>query len=45
LPGVPAKRIGWMSRSGEWLVRYQTCPRDSSRYRQVAADRLEEEGP
>jgi UDP-2-acetamido-3-amino-2,3-dideoxy-glucuronate N-acetyltransferase len=45
MAGVPARRIGWMSRSGERLGPQLTCPRDGSRYRQVAADRLEEEGP
>jgi UDP-2-acetamido-3-amino-2,3-dideoxy-glucuronate N-acetyltransferase len=45
MAGVPARRIGWMSRSGERLGAQLTCPRDGSRYRQVAADRLEEEGP
>jgi UDP-2-acetamido-3-amino-2,3-dideoxy-glucuronate N-acetyltransferase len=45
MAGVPAKRIGWMSRNGERLGPDLICPRDGSRYRQVAADRLEEEGP
>ena len=45
MAGVPAKRIGWMSRSGERLGADLICPRDGSRYRQVAADRLEEVGP
>ena len=45
MAGVPAKRIGWMSRSGERLGPGLICPRDGSRYRQVAADRLEEERP
>ena len=30
--GVPAKRIGWMSRAGERLGDDLTCPRDGSRY-------------
>jgi UDP-2-acetamido-3-amino-2,3-dideoxy-glucuronate N-acetyltransferase len=39
--GVPAKRIGWMSRAGERLGPDLVCPRDGSRYRLVAGDRLE----
>jgi UDP-2-acetamido-3-amino-2,3-dideoxy-glucuronate N-acetyltransferase len=38
--GVPARRIGWMSRAGERLGADLTCPRDGSRYREVAPDRL-----
>jgi UDP-2-acetamido-3-amino-2,3-dideoxy-glucuronate N-acetyltransferase len=45
MAGVPAKRIGWMSRSGERLGPLLICPRDGSRYREVAADQLEEVGP
>jgi UDP-2-acetamido-3-amino-2,3-dideoxy-glucuronate N-acetyltransferase len=41
MAGVPAKRIGWMSRSGERLGPELICPRDGSRYREVAQDRLE----
>lgn len=33
--GVPARRIGWMSRSGERLGKDLVCPRDGSRYREV----------
>jgi UDP-2-acetamido-3-amino-2,3-dideoxy-glucuronate N-acetyltransferase len=33
--GVPARRIGWMSRSGERLGEDLVCPRDGSRYREV----------
>jgi UDP-2-acetamido-3-amino-2,3-dideoxy-glucuronate N-acetyltransferase len=40
--GVPAKRIGWMSRAGERLGRELICPRDGSRYREAADDVLEE---
>jgi UDP-2-acetamido-3-amino-2,3-dideoxy-glucuronate N-acetyltransferase len=38
--GVPARRIGWMSRSGERLHSSLVCPRDGSRYRETN-DRLE----
>jgi UDP-2-acetamido-3-amino-2,3-dideoxy-glucuronate N-acetyltransferase len=41
MAGVPAKRIGWMSRAGERLGPDLVCPRDGSRYRIVAGDRLE----
>jgi UDP-2-acetamido-3-amino-2,3-dideoxy-glucuronate N-acetyltransferase len=33
--GVPARRVGWMSRSGERLGENLVCPRDGSRYREV----------
>jgi len=33
--GVPGRRIGWMSRSGERLGDDLVCPRDGSRYREV----------
>lgn len=39
--GTPARRIGWMSRAGEKLGPDLVCPRDGSRYRLVAEDRLE----
>jgi UDP-2-acetamido-3-amino-2,3-dideoxy-glucuronate N-acetyltransferase len=39
--GVPAARIGWMSRAGERLGPDLVCPRDGSRYREIAPDRLE----
>lgn len=32
MAGVPAKRIGWVSRSGERLGRGLTCPRTGERY-------------
>jgi UDP-2-acetamido-3-amino-2,3-dideoxy-glucuronate N-acetyltransferase len=35
MAGVPARRIGWVSRSGERLGSDLTCPRDGSRYREV----------
>jgi UDP-2-acetamido-3-amino-2,3-dideoxy-glucuronate N-acetyltransferase len=31
--GVPARRVGWMSRAGERLGGELVCPRDGSRYR------------
>ncbi|EPY01735.1 Gfo/Idh/MocA family oxidoreductase [Magnetospirillum fulvum] len=40
--GVPARRIGWVSRSGERLGDDLVCPRDGSRYRLAAPDVLEE---
>lgn len=40
--GVPARRAGWMSKSGERLGTDLVCPRDGSRYRQTADGRLEE---
>jgi UDP-2-acetamido-3-amino-2,3-dideoxy-glucuronate N-acetyltransferase len=40
--GTPARRVGWMSRSGEKLGPDLKCVRDGSRYREIAADRLEQ---
>lgn len=42
MAGVPAKRIGWVSRSGERLGANLVCPRDKSRYQLIGHDRLEE---
>lgn len=39
--GVPARRIGWMSQSGERLGADFVCPRDGTRYRETTPDRLE----
>ena len=39
--GIPARRIGWMSRSGERLGADLVCPRDDSRYRETFAGGLE----
>jgi UDP-2-acetamido-3-amino-2,3-dideoxy-glucuronate N-acetyltransferase len=36
MAGVPARRIGWMSKSGERLGPDLVCPRDGSRYREAA---------
>ena len=41
MAGVPARRIGWMSRAGEKLGTDLTCPRDGSRYRETDDGRLE----
>jgi UDP-2-acetamido-3-amino-2,3-dideoxy-glucuronate N-acetyltransferase len=41
IAGVPARRIGWMSHTGERLGADLTCPRDGSRYRETADGRLE----
>ena len=35
IAGVPARQIGWMSRSGERLGPDLVCPRDGSGYREV----------
>lgn len=40
--GVPARRIGWVSRAGERLGDDLVCPREGRRYRLDGADRLEE---
>jgi len=42
MAGVPARRIGWVSRSGERLGDDLVCPRDGSRYRLAGPDILEE---
>lgn len=41
MAGVPAKRIGWMSRRGARLGPDLVCPEDGSRYRETADGRLE----
>ena len=41
IAGVPGRRIGWMSRTGERLGADLVCPRDGSRYRETAEGRLE----
>jgi UDP-2-acetamido-3-amino-2,3-dideoxy-glucuronate N-acetyltransferase len=43
MAGVPARRVGWMSKAGERLDQSLTCPRDGTRYREVGG-RLEEIG-
>lgn len=42
MAGVPARRIGWMSRTGERLGPDLICPRDGSRYRETKDGVLEE---
>jgi UDP-2-acetamido-3-amino-2,3-dideoxy-glucuronate N-acetyltransferase len=39
--GNPARRIGWVSRSGERLGPDLICPRTGERYREIGPDRLE----
>jgi UDP-2-acetamido-3-amino-2,3-dideoxy-glucuronate N-acetyltransferase len=41
MAGVPARRIGWMSRAGEKLGPDLVCPRDGTRYRETSAGHLE----
>jgi len=41
MAGVPARRIGWMSRAGRRLGDDLLCPEDGSRYRETADGRLE----
>lgn len=42
MAGVPARRIGWMSRAGLRLGSDLVCPQEGRRYRETAPDRLEE---
>ena len=42
MAGVPARRIGWMSRAGERLGSDLVCPRDGSRYRRTNNGLLEQ---
>jgi UDP-2-acetamido-3-amino-2,3-dideoxy-glucuronate N-acetyltransferase len=42
MAGVPAKRIGWMSRAGGRLGPDLVCPFDGARYREVRPNSLEE---
>jgi UDP-2-acetamido-3-amino-2,3-dideoxy-glucuronate N-acetyltransferase len=42
MAGVPARRIGWMSKAGERLGVDLICPRDGSRYRETANGQLEQ---
>lgn len=41
MAGVPARRIGWVSREGERLDADLRCPRTGERYRETQAGRLE----
>jgi UDP-2-acetamido-3-amino-2,3-dideoxy-glucuronate N-acetyltransferase len=42
MAGIPARRIGWISRAGERLGADLICPRDKSRYRETCGGLLEE---
>jgi UDP-2-acetamido-3-amino-2,3-dideoxy-glucuronate N-acetyltransferase len=42
MAGVPAKRIGWISKAGGRLGDDLMCPIDGTRYRQVLPEKLEE---
>jgi UDP-2-acetamido-3-amino-2,3-dideoxy-glucuronate N-acetyltransferase len=42
MAGVPARRIGWMSKAGERLGGDLICPRDGSRYELIATEQLRE---
>ena len=42
MAGLPARRIGWVSRAGERLGEDLVCPRDGTRYRLAGRGRLEE---
>src|SRR6185436_12142875 len=42
MAGVPAKRIGWMSRAGERLGRDLVCPREGCRYEESPNGNLRE---
>jgi len=42
MAGIPARRIGWMSRAGERLGSDLVCPRDGSRYRRTNGGLLEQ---
>ncbi len=41
MAGVPAKRIGWVSESGDRLGADLICPRTGQTYRETGPDRLE----
>ena len=41
MAGVPAKRIGWVSESGDRLGTDLVCPRTGQEYAETAPDRLE----
>jgi len=42
MAGMPAKRIGWMSRAGGRLGADLICPIEGVAYRQITPDRIEE---
>jgi UDP-2-acetamido-3-amino-2,3-dideoxy-glucuronate N-acetyltransferase len=39
--GIPARRTGWMSQTGDKLGRDLVCPRTGARYRQKGPDEIE----
>ncbi len=41
MAGVPAKRIGWMSKAGTRLGKNLICPIDGSKYQEISKDVLE----
>lgn len=41
MSGVPARRVGWVSRAGRRLGSDLICPEDGSRYRETSDGRLE----
>jgi UDP-2-acetamido-3-amino-2,3-dideoxy-glucuronate N-acetyltransferase len=41
MAGVPARRIGWVSKAGRKLGADLVCPEDASRYREISDGRLE----
>ena len=41
--GVPAKRVGWMSKKGCKLDENLTCPIDGSKYKEIDENRLIED--
>ena len=42
MSGIPAKRIGWVSKAGEKLSKNLICPTDASRYEEVSSNYLVE---
>jgi len=42
MAGVPARRIGWMSRDGHRLGPDLVCPGSGRRYREIGPNRIEE---
>jgi UDP-2-acetamido-3-amino-2,3-dideoxy-glucuronate N-acetyltransferase len=45
MAGVPARRIGWMSKAGARLAEDLVCPQTGARYRECAPDCLKEIAP
>ncbi len=44
MAGVPARRLGWISRAGARLGADLVCPIDQSRYKEIGHDHLEPQG-